>query len=165
MNPSAKSDYLEQRVRTASSAQLHLMLIDGGVRYAERAAQAFEENDAEAASQPLLRAMDIASELLAGVKHSQDEVNVKLASLYQFVFTRLTMAYVNTDREKLLEGVRVLKYQQETWRQAIDRATAEEKASTAAAQEAPKGPHQAAAKPATLAGVEMPVEGGLSLDA
>lgn len=161
MNPTANRDYLEQKIKTSSSAQLHLMLIEGALRFATRADQLFEANDADGAAEPLMRAMDISSELLAGVKHSQDEVNVKLAQLYQFVFTRLTMAYVNTDRVKLGEAINILDAQRETWRQACEIAAAGTDA-PAAKSEAPKGPH----KPAPLADVDLSTSsGGLSLEA
>ncbi len=164
MNAASPHDYLEQKIKTASSAQLHLMLIEGAIRFAQQADQAYLANNAEAAAVPLKRAMDIASELLAGVKHSQDEVNVKLAQLYQFIFTRLTMAYVNTDREKLAEAVSVLEYERETWRQACDQAAGNgepQAAGDAPKAEAPKGPH----KPVSLPAANLASEGGLSLEA
>ncbi|MEM8864575.1 MAG: flagellar export chaperone FliS [Planctomycetota bacterium] len=172
MNSSANRDYLEQRVKTASSAQLHLMLIDGAIRFADQADKAFEANDADAAAHPLKRAMDIVSELLAGVKHSQDDINEKLASLYQFVFTRLTMAYVNTDRQKLGESLQILRFQQETWRAALEKAMAEQAESegkAAAADtpiaEGPKGPHKPPVIGNPLADASLPASDGLSLEA
>lgn len=163
MNAATNRDYLQQRILTSSPAQLHLMLIEGAIRFAERAGQLFEANDAEAAAEPLLRAMDITSELLAGVRHSRDEVNVKLASLYEFIFTRLTMAYVNTDREKLAEAQRVLAYERDTWRMALEQAQANDEAAEApiAKPDAPRGPH----KPAPLSTVDLTTEGGLSIEA
>ena len=158
----ARSDYLEQRIRTASPAQLHLMLIEGALRLAGQADKAYEANDVDSATQPLLRAMDITSELLAGVRHSEEDINVKLAAIYHFCFTRLTMAYVNTDREKLGEAIRVLGIERDTWRLACEKIGADGEAEAPVSKpEAVQGPH----RPAPLTGVEMPAEGGLSLEA
>lgn len=164
MNASANRDYLEQRIKTASSAQLHLILIEGAIRFGDRAAAAYEANDVEAGAQPLLRAMDIASELLAAVKHSHDELNQKLASLYQFCFTRLTMAYVNTDRAKLDEALRVLRYERDTWRQACDKLATGEAEEADAKPESLKGPHKPAILPANDMAGDL-TGGGLSIEA
>lgn len=169
MNASSSRDYLEQRVKTASSAQLHLMLIDGAMKFARQADMAYEANDEVAASQPLLRAMDIVSELLAGVKHSTDEINTKLGDLYRFIFTRMTMAYVNTDRAMLAEAMNVLEVNRETWRLACeklatdDQAEESQAAETATKPAAPvRGPH----KPVSLPSADLLAGGGgLSLEA
>ncbi|MEM6329257.1 MAG: flagellar export chaperone FliS [Planctomycetota bacterium] len=168
MSAQSPREYLEQKINTASPAQLHLMLIEGAIRFASMADQHYEANDADAAAEPLKRAMDVVSEMLAGVKHSTDEINVKLAELYRFVFTRLTMAYVNTDRVKLAEALRVLEADRVTWRAACEKVasrTASDKApAPAAAATQPArtgGPH----KPVALAPAAHPPAGGLSLEA
>lgn len=161
MNAPTSRDYLHQKIKTASPAQLHLMLIEGGLRCAQQADKAFESNQEAAASIPLRKAMDIVSELLAGVKHSVDEVNVKLATLYQFIFTRLTMAYVNTDRAKLLEAIRILEFERDTWRQACEKIGAGEESADRNPAPAAKGPH----KPVSLPVTDANLTGGLSLEA
>lgn len=152
--------YLADRVNTASQPQLHLMLIDGAIRFSREADARFEANDVDAASHPLRRAMDIASELTASVRHSESEINTKLTALYQFVFTRLTMAFVNSDREMLAEAISVLQVQRETWKIACDKAVAGDAEPTPNAEKTPKGPH----KPLSLPGADVPTS-GLSLEA
>ncbi|MEM6654231.1 MAG: flagellar export chaperone FliS [Planctomycetota bacterium] len=164
---STNRQYLENRVNTASPAQLHLMLIDGAIRFAGEAADRYEANDVDAASRPLRRAMDIASELLASVRHSETELNQKLASLYEFVFTRLTMAFVNTDRDKLAEAVRILEVQRETWRQACEKSSGASSHGASApgpTSEAPGDPPRGPHTPIRLSGAD-PTAGGLSIEA
>lgn len=156
---STNREYLASRVTTASPAQLHLMLIDGAIRFAGEADKKFEANDIDGASHPLRRAMDIASELLASVRHSKSDLNTKLAALYEFIFTRLTMAHVNTDREKLAEAIRILHAQRETWRQACEIAAGAQTAKPAGSEE-PRGPH----KPLSHLGADT-TTGGLSIEA
>jgi len=173
MNASSNRDYLEQRIKTASPAQLHLLLIEGALRFANLADKGFQDNDEQTAADPLRRAMDIVSELLAGVKHSQDDVNLKLAQLYQFVFTRLTMAYVNTDRSKLIEAIRILDIERETWRQACEKVASDQPAGAARVAEPkptpaiapPHKPHSQAVAPAMDLAADLSTGGGLSLEA
>lgn len=156
MSNSGNQQYLENRVKTASSAQLHLMLIEGAIRFARQADRGYEANDVEMASPHLLRAMDIVSEMLAGVKHSDSEINTKLVELYRFIFTRLTMAYVNTDRTKLTESISLLEFERETWQVACERTAANK----SPADKGLKGPHA----PVSLENSSMPM-GGLSIEA
>ena len=168
MNAPSNRDYLEQRIKTASPAQLHLMLIEGAIRFANQADKQFEGNEVDAAADPLRRAMDIVSELLAGVKHSDDDVNIKLAALYQFIFTRLTMAYVNTDRSKLTEAIKILGVERETWRQACEKVASDtDQADTQDAPpvDPPRGPHKQAIAPMVDLSADLTTGGGLSLEA
>lgn len=119
-NP-GKNEYLQSKVMTASPAQLHLMLIEGALRFGREAEKAMMRDDEEAAAPFSLRTLDIVEELLASVRHSEDDVNVKLAQLYLFIYTRVTSAYVNTDHEAMAEALRVLEFERETWRMACEK--------------------------------------------
>lgn len=120
-------EYLQARVQTANSAQLHLMLLDGALRFGREAEKAVLRADEVAAQPLLLRTMSIVEELLAGVRHSEAELNEKLAQLYTFTYARLTSVYVNLDKELMAEALRVLEYQQETWRQACEKLATEDR--------------------------------------
>jgi flagellar protein FliS len=117
------SKHLEAKIKTASSAQLHLMLIEGALRFTMRAQQDLEKNEGHA-NEAMVRAIDIVGELLAGVKGGDTEINAKLADLYLYLFHTLTSAYVNTDTTKLADVVRVLEFERETWRLACERVHA-----------------------------------------
>lgn len=134
MTTDKNREYLEARVQTASSAQLHLMLLDGALRFGREAERGVLRGEELAYQAPLMRTMDIVEELLAGVRHSGDDLNEKLASLYTFVYARLTSVYVNGDKPMMAEALRVLEFQRETWRQAV------ETLATGAKAEAPTPP-------------------------
>ncbi|MEQ8847040.1 flagellar export chaperone FliS [Botrimarina sp.] len=116
-------EYLEAKVRTANSAQLHLMLLDGAIRFAREAEKGVLRGDELAYHPPLLRAMDIVEELLVGVRHDTDALNAKLAQLYAYIYARLTSVYVNGDKQQVADAIRVLEIQRETWRLAVARLT------------------------------------------
>lgn len=105
---------------TSSPAQLHLMLIEGALRFARQADQAMGQEDEIAGNAALTRLIDVVAEMLAGVRHSQGEINRKLADLYQFVFSTVVSSYVRFDRLKLAEAVRILEFERETWRLACE---------------------------------------------
>ena len=121
-------EYLEAKVQTANSAQLHLMLIDGALRFGREAEKGVLRQDEVAYQPPLMRAMDIVGELLAGVRHNKTDLNAKLAQLYAFVYARLTSAYVNADKQAIAEALQVLEIERETWRQAVEKLTTEQPA-------------------------------------
>jgi flagellar protein FliS len=157
-------EYLEARIQTANSAQLHMMLLDGALRFAREAEKGVLRAEELAYHVPLMRTMDIVEELLAGVRHSDDELNEKLAGLYTFVYMRLMSVYVNGDKQMMAEALRVLEFQRETWRQAVDKLATETKAEAPTAPLAKKVP---APKPHLGGGsvtADIPV-GGLSFEA
>lgn len=157
-----KREYLEARVQTANSAQLHLMLLDGALRFGREAEKAVLRAD-EVAAQPLLmRTMNIVEELLAGVRHSDDELNEKLAQLYTFTYARLTSVYVNLDKTLMAEAMQILEFQRDTWRQACEKLAADGTA-TEGASGATKPAKPAAPKPHL--GSSPATTGGLTLEA
>lgn len=158
------SEYLESKVNTASPAQLHLMLLEGAIRFGRQAEKALMRDDELNAHPPLMRALDIVEELLASVKHSESDINAKMAQLYAFVFRELTSVYVQFDHKRMAEALQVLDYQRETWRLACDKIA--EEGVTEGAEAAPEqaaDTKTAAPKP-HLGSAQAPT-GGLSIEA
>lgn len=154
-------EYLEAKVQTANSAQLHLMLIDGAIRFGREAEKGILRKDEGAFQPPLMRAMDIVGELLAGVRHEATDLNAKLAQLYAFIYARLTSAYVNVDKKMIAEALQILEVERETWRLAVEKLGMESPSAAPAAT--PKAP---APKPHLGGGLtsDAPTS-GLSLEA
>lgn len=120
-----KREYLEARVQTANSAQLHLMLLDGALRFGREAEKGVLRGEELAYHHPLMRSMEIVGELLVGVKHEATDLNAKLAQLYAFIYARLTSVYVNGDKKMMAEALQILEIERETWRQAVDKLATE----------------------------------------
>lgn len=133
-----RREYLETKVQTANSAQLHLMLIDGALRFGREAEKGILRADELAFQPPLMRSMDIVGELLAGVRHDATDLNAKLSQLYAFIYTRLTSAYVNADKRAIAEALQILEVERETWRMAVEQIGSEE--STEPSQSTKKAP-------------------------
>lgn len=158
-NPGQR-EYLEAKVQTASAPQLHLMLIDGALRFGREAEKALLREDDETALPLLRKTMKIVAELLAGVKKGESEVNQKLVQLYQFVYARLTSVYAKSDFKMMAEAIQILEFEQQTWRLACEKVLKEQavvsnaKASNSSKAIAPT-PHMGMA----------PSQTGLSLEA
>ena len=125
------SSYLETKVLTAPPQQLHLMLLDGAIRFGRQAQDGLERGDQIAAATPLLRMLDIVGELLAGVRENKSELNRKIADLYAFLFRRVSEAKINSDGVALRESLELLEFERETWQLACDKF----------ASASAKGPH------------------------
>lgn len=126
MSQANPSSYLESKIMTASAPQLHLMLIEGAIRFCTKAQQELEKNNEGFANEAMVRAIDVVGELLAGVRGGESDINQKLSELYLFLFHTLTSAYVNTDSVKLADVVRILEFERETWQLACQRVQEEE---------------------------------------
>jgi flagellar protein FliS len=125
MTPARHDRYLESRVLTAPPHRLHLMLIEGALRFGRQAEVALRSGDPAAASAPLMRTIDIVGEMLAGVRSAKSEINGKLAGFYWFLFRSLSAAKINDDVEKLSDALRLLEYERQTWQLVCDKFAAE----------------------------------------
>jgi len=109
------SSYLESKILTAPPQRLHLMLIEGALRFGRQAEDSLLRGDQAAAATPLLRAIDIMGELLAGAREKKSELNTNVGDLYWFLFRRISEAKINLDAAVLAEALRLLEYERQTW--------------------------------------------------
>ena len=116
MNPSAQADYLEAEVMTAAPQKLQLMLIDAAIRQARMAQEQWNKQQDEDAVESLIKAQQIVSELLCGIRREHDEeLARKVAGVYLFVFRSLISAQMEQSQAKLAEALSVLEVERETW--------------------------------------------------
>jgi flagellar secretion chaperone FliS len=125
MSSANRSNYLESKVLTATPHQLHLMLLEGAIRFGRMAESRLRQGDEVAAAEPLTRAIDIVGELLAGVRGGKLPMNQQLAELYLFLFRRVLEAKIHTDADKLAEALRLLDYERQTWQLICEKAGVE----------------------------------------
>lgn len=116
-----QSSYLESKVLTAPPQRLHLMLIEGAIRFGRQAEESLRRGEQIPAATPLLRVIDILGELLAGVRAKQGELNQRIADLYAFLFRRAFEAKINGDASILGEVLTLLEYERQTWQMVCDK--------------------------------------------
>jgi flagellar protein FliS len=122
-NPAnASQQYLKNAVMTAGPEQLHLMLLEGAVRFATRGKEAVEQKDVEAAFNALERAQRIVLELSNGLRREVNpELVDQMAALYAFVYRRLVDGSVQRDAQAVDDALRILRHQRETWVMLIEK--------------------------------------------
>lgn len=116
MQPSASNSYLETEILTATPQKRQRMLIDGAIRFTERARHHLRADHNEEFCECLIRAQRIVTELIAALDHEvAPELTRKVAALYVFVFRALVDASLARDEAKLDDAIRVLQPQREAW--------------------------------------------------
>lgn len=131
-NPAnASQQYLKNAVMTAGPEQLHLMLLEGAVRFATRGKEAIEQKDVEAAFNALERAQRIALELSNGLRREiNPELVDQMSALYAFVYRRLLDGSVQRDAQAVEDALRILRHQRETWVMLIEKLAQDTPATT-----------------------------------
>jgi flagellar protein FliS len=123
-----KIEYLRTKVLTASPEELHLMLYDGAIRFAEDAKAAFLQKDLEKAHEYLVRTQNILLEMSSGLDHTiNPSLTAKMSSLFNFIYRRLVEANMKHDTALIDDALRILNYQRETWALLMNKLTEERK--------------------------------------
>jgi flagellar secretion chaperone FliS len=125
MQMDLRNQYLESKVLTAPAHRLHLMLIEGAIRFGRQAEELLRRNETLAAEDSFMRMMAIVGELLVGVRQGTSEINDKLIDLYGYMFRTLAFAKVNGDADQLAEILHLLEFERETWRLVCDKFAGE----------------------------------------
>jgi len=115
------SQYLESKVLTATPQRLHLMLIEGAIRFGRQAEMELSAGRPINATAPLMRVLDIVGEMLAGVRQTKSDLNDKLASVYWFIFRRVSEATLEHDVAALAEVLQLLEFERETWQKVCEK--------------------------------------------
>lgn len=116
-----KAAYLRTQVLTARPEQLTLMLLDGAIRFGERARKCLREKDCEGSFNALTRAEDIVLELVNGLRpEDAPEICKQQAGLYLFVYGKLVEANMRREEAALHDALRVLAILRETWLLLMD---------------------------------------------
>lgn len=121
MESNVRDNYLATEVMTATPQKLQLMLIEAALRFGHQANRCWSEGRDEEAGEALVRCQQIVTELLCGLNPDNNpELVSRVASVYLFIFRSLTVAQMQRDSEKLLDAMRVLEVERDTWRQVCE---------------------------------------------
>ena len=121
MSSNVREDYLVTEVMTATPQKLQLMLIEGAIRLLHKAREHWHAHREEQAGEALIRAQQIITEMMCGLKPSQDpELVRRVGAVYLFVFRALVTAHLEHSEVKLSEALSILQIERDTWRQVCD---------------------------------------------
>lgn len=122
----ASNQYLRNAVLTASPEQLHLMLLDGAIRYIRQGITGVESKSWEQAFNGFSRAQKIMLEMLNSLRHDVDpELCTRMSGLYSFMYQKLVDASVQRAVKPANEALDILIYQRETWVMLIEKLNSE----------------------------------------
>ncbi len=132
-NPQAAAQYLKTRVMTATPEQLQIMLYDGAIRFCEQARLGIANKNYEQVYINITKAQKIITELIGALKPEiYPELCSKLLAVYKYVYKLTIQASTKREEEPLVEAMRLLRFQRDTWAMLLSQ-TGKEKAGKAAA--------------------------------
>lgn len=125
MSKPSDSHYLESKILTASQPQLHLMLLEGAIRFGQQAKQKWGGNGPTVeAGQLLNRMMDVVEELTLSSGAVGSEISKQLVEQYSFLYRELGASRIHGDHQKLDESLSLLEFHRETWKLACEKLVA-----------------------------------------
>ncbi len=119
-NNAAKA-YGNNKINTASQAELTLMLYEGAVKFCNRAKDALEENDYETVNINIQKCRNIIVELLSTLNHKYP-VAKDFETLYNYIFALLTEANMKKDMEMLDKALAELRDIRDIWKEIMSKA-------------------------------------------
>lgn len=112
-----RNKYMETTIKTATPAQLLIMLCDGAIRFSRLAIEAINNNELQSVNTNLIKVQDIISEFVITIDRDSS-VSEQLLKLYEYFNYRLTEANMMKSIEPIQEVLGYLVEMKETWIQA-----------------------------------------------
>ncbi|MCR4803870.1 MAG: flagellar export chaperone FliS [Lachnospiraceae bacterium] len=116
----AANAYLQTKIRTATPAELTLMLYDGAIKFCNMGKVAIENNDYEKANYYIQKAKNIIVEF-RNVLNFDYPVAKDFDRVYDYIYYVLVQANVKKDTKMLDEGLKRIKEMRETWVEVMDK--------------------------------------------
>ena len=110
--------YANNKVMTASPAELTLMLYDGAIKFCNIAIRAIEEGDVEKAHNNIVKVENIIDEFRATLNHKY-VVAEDFENVYVYLRERLSLANMKKDKVILEEVLKHLRTMRDTWKEVM----------------------------------------------
>ncbi len=114
----AYAQYANNRIMTASPAELTLMLYEGAIKFNNIAIAAIKENDIQRAHINIVKAQNVI-QYLQQTLDTKYEVSKDFDNIYDYLTRRLLEANVNKDVEILEEVNGHLRSVRDTWKEVM----------------------------------------------
>ena len=118
-NPYAQ--YANNKIMTASPAELTLMLYEGAIKFSNLAVMAIEEKDVEKAHKNIMKVQRIIEEFRYTLDHKY-AVAEDFDRVYKYLLTRLLDANLSKDKEIMEEVIEHLRSMRDNWKEVMKRA-------------------------------------------
>lgn len=114
----AYAQYNNNKVLTASPAELTLLLYEGAIKFCNIAMMGIEEKNIEKAHVNIKKAQAIIEELQCSLNHSY-KVAEDFDRLYQYIYGLLVDANIHKDREILERALNEIRGMRDTWKEVM----------------------------------------------
>ena len=118
VNKNPYAAYANNKVLTASPAELILMLYDGAIKFCNIAMMGIEENNIEKAHNNMIKVENILLEFRGSLDHKYP-VAEDFERVYQYLIRRLHEANIKKDAEILNEVLEHLRTMRDTWKEVM----------------------------------------------
>lgn len=116
--------YANNKITTASPAELTLMLYEGAIKFCNIAITGIEEKDISKAHNNIMKVQNIIEEFQATLNHKYP-VAKDFDNVYSYLMKRLIEANIKKDAEILQEVLGHLRTMRDTWKEVMRLAHAE----------------------------------------
>ena len=110
--------YANNKIMTASPAELTLMLYEGAIKFANLAIAGIEEKDIQKAHTNIMKVERIIEEFQATLNHKYP-VAKEFDNVYNYLLIRLKEANVKKDKEIMEEVLNHLRTMRDTWKEVM----------------------------------------------
>ena len=110
--------YANNKIMTASPAELTLMLYEGAIKFANLAIAGNEEKDIQKAHTNIMKVERIIEEFQATLNHKYP-VAKDFDNVYNYLLIRLKEANVKKDKEIMEEVLKHLRTMRDTWKEVM----------------------------------------------
>ena len=110
--------YANNKVMTASPAELTLMLYEGAIKFTNLAITAIEEKDVQKAHDNIMKVEHIIEEFQGTLNHKYP-VAKDFDEVYNYLMMRLREANMKKDKEILEEVLKHLRTMSDTWKEVM----------------------------------------------
>ncbi len=113
--------YANNRIMTATPAELTLMLYEGAIKFCNMAVDAIEKKDIPKANNNIVKVERIIEEFRATL-NPKYPVSKDFENVYAYLHQRLVEANIHKDKEILEEVLEHLRTMRDTWKEVMKRA-------------------------------------------
>ncbi len=113
--------YANNKILTASPAELTLMLYEGAIKFCNIAVAGIEEHNIEKAHNNIQKVENILEEFQATLDHKY-EVAKDFDHVYKYLMDRLVQANIKKDKAILEEVLEHLRTMRDTWKEVMQQS-------------------------------------------
>lgn len=115
------AQYNNNKVLTASPAELTLLLYEGAIKFCNIAMMGLEENNIQKTHDNIKMAQAIIEELQSTLNHSY-KVAEDFDNVYHYIYSLLTDANIHKDKETLERALNEIRGMRDTWKEVMKKA-------------------------------------------